>query len=66
MDSGAAENVMPHELFPEMETRERKKGVRFFAAKGGEIGNYGRKVIQFVPTDEEEVATAPVFKGRAR
>ena len=57
---------MPRELFPETETLERKNGVRFFAANGEEIGNYGRKVIQFVPMEEEEAATAQVFKGRAR
>ena len=62
-DSGAAENVMPRELFPEVETLEEKKGVRFFAANGEEIGNYGRKVIQFVPDDME---VAQVFTGQAR
>ena len=56
---------MPHELFPEMEALERRKGVRFFAASGEEVGNYGRKVIQFGPM-EEEAATEQVFKWRAR
>ena len=65
VDSGAAENVMPRDWFPELETLERKKGVRFFAANGEEIGNYGRKVIQFVPVDME-VEAAPVFRRQAR
>ena len=63
VDSGAAENVMPQEWFPEMQTLERKKGVRFFAANGEEIGNYGRKIIQFVP---EDVGAASDFQRQAR
>ena len=53
VDSGAAENVMPQWWFPEVQVLQRKPGVRFFAANGEEIGNYGRKIIQFVPEDVE-------------
>ena len=53
VDSGAAENVMPQWWFPEVQVLQRKLGVRFFAANGENIGNYGRKIIQFVPEDVE-------------
>jgi hypothetical protein len=59
--SGAAENVMPREWFQNIETAPRKKGVRFVAANGEELGNYGQKQVQF-ETMEDEV---PVFSRRA-
>ena len=49
IDSGAAECVMPKEMLPNLETLSPKAGVRFAAANGGEMGNYGRKLITFVP-----------------
>ena len=42
IDSGAAECVMPREMLPSLETLPAKAGVRFAAANGGELGNYGR------------------------
>ncbi len=42
VDSGAAENVMPKSIFPEVR-------VRFAAANGEEMGNYGQKTIFFIP-----------------
>ena len=45
IDSRAAECVMPKHLLPELKTLEKKAGVRFAAANGGEMGNYGRKIV---------------------
>ena len=47
VDSGAAESVMPWDWLQDLPTLPRAEGVRFVAANGGEIGNYGRKVIEF-------------------
>ena len=51
VDSGAAECVMPRDFLPSVETFSAKAGVRFAASNGGEMGNYGRKLITFVPRD---------------
>ena len=51
VDSGAAECVMPKDFLPTLETLPAKAGVRFAAANGGEMGNFGRKLITFVPRD---------------
>ena len=47
-DSGAAENVMPRSIFPEIftEETERSKSVKGFKGPGGEhIKNYGQQVM---------------------
>jgi hypothetical protein len=49
IDSGAAECVMPREFLKELETKPAAPGVRFVAANGEEIGNYGRKEVNFLP-----------------
>ncbi len=51
IDSGAAECVMPRPMLPNLETLAAKPGVRFAAANGAEIGNYGRNIINFLPKD---------------
>ena len=51
IDSGAAESGMPRSMLPEALQLPAKKGVRFAAAIGGELGNYGRKVIYFIPRE---------------
>ena len=51
MDSGAAECVMPRDFLTDVEALSAKPGVRFAAANGGEMGNYGRKLISFAPRD---------------
>ena len=50
IDSGAAECVMPKDFLPTLETLPAKAGVRFAAANGGEMGNFGRQLI-IVPRD---------------
>ena len=48
VDSGAAENVMPRSMFPEIGIRqtERSKSGRGFKGPGGEnIKNYGQQVM---------------------
>ena len=59
IDSGAAECVMPQHMLPKNPTLERKAGVRFAAANGGEMGNYGRTMAEFVPRED------PGFTRRA-
>ena len=49
VDSGAAECVMPRDVLKELVTKPKAEGVKFVAANGEEIGNYGRKVVDFVP-----------------
>ena len=51
VDSGAAENVMPNQMFRNVEMRDKKKGVRFMAANGKEMSNYGQKDLTFVPKE---------------
>ena len=38
-------------FFPNLETPSAKAGVRFAAANGGGMGNFGTKLITFVPRD---------------
>ena len=40
---------MPKEMLPNLEKLTAEVGVRSAAASGGEMGNYGRKLISFVP-----------------
>ena len=65
IDSGAADNVMPRGMLASVVTRAKEEGIKFVAADGAEIGNYGRKDVQFVPVDfwEEEFGTP--FTGQA-
>jgi hypothetical protein len=49
VDSGAAESVMPKGMLPNLETMAAKAGVRFAAANVAELGNYGRKMVSFLP-----------------
>ena len=49
VDSGASECVMPKAWFPEIESMKAKKGVRFAGANGSDLGNFGRKIIEFEP-----------------
>jgi hypothetical protein len=49
VDSGAAECVMPKDWYPDSQQMEEKKGVRFAGAKGQDLGNFGRTLLEFVP-----------------
>ena len=49
VDSGAAECVMPKDWYPESQEMEAKKGVRFAGANGNDLGNFGRKLLEFTP-----------------
>ena len=51
VDSGAAENVMPSNVLNRTEMKGKEPGVRFMAANGKEMGNYGRKQVQFIPRE---------------
>ena len=52
IDSGAEECVMPKGWYDEVELLEKKEGVRFMGADGTDFGNYGRKLMEFVPIEE--------------
>ena len=57
IDSGAADNVMPKEAL-KREKMLGKQAVKFQGANGAELGNYGRKIISFIPAEWG-------FQGRA-
>jgi hypothetical protein len=65
IDSGAADHVMPRSMLESVVTREKEAGIKFVAANGAEIGNYGRKDVQFVPVDFWEEEFGSPFTGRA-
>ena len=65
IDSGAADHVMPRGMLGGVVTREKEAGIKFVAADGAEIGNYGRKDVQFVPADFWEEEFGSPFTGRA-
>ena len=65
VDSGAADNVMPRGMLGSVATWEKEAGIKFVAADGAEIGNYGRKDVQFVPVDFWEEEFGSPFQGRA-
>ena len=58
IDSGAEENVMPKGWYDEIELLEKKAGIKFMGADGTDLGNFGRKLMEFIPADE--------FKGFPR
>ena len=65
IDSGAADHVMPRGMLGSVVTRAKEAGIKFVAADGAEIGNYGRKDVQFVPADFWEEEFGSPFTGRA-
>ncbi len=42
---------MPRSILANLETLAAKAGEGFAVANGAEIGNYGRKMINFLPKD---------------
>ena len=58
IDSGAEENVMPRGWYKDIELIEKKEGLKFMGADGTDLGNYGRKLMEFIPVAE--------FQGFAR
>ena len=65
VDSGAADNVMPKGMLTGIDMREKEKGTKFVAADGGELGNYGRKDVQFCPLEFWEAEFGTPFQGQA-
>ena len=55
--SAAAEYVMPVDWFQDIDTMTAKLGVRFVGANGDDLGNYGRRLVEFEPDE--------VFQRRA-
>ena len=49
IDSGASECVMPKAWLEELPMMKPTPGIRFTCAKGNDLGNYGRKLIEFKP-----------------
>ena len=66
IDSGAADNVMPHDALRGIQMRAEDEGVNFVGADGNEIGNYGRKDVRFIPTEFYEKEFGFPFVGRAQ
>ena len=54
VDSGVEECVMPWEWFSEAEWMPKKDGVKFMGADGSDLGNDGRRLIEFVPVEDFE------------
>jgi hypothetical protein len=54
IDSGAEECVMPRDWFPDAEWMPKKQGIQFMGADGSDIGNFGRRLIEFIPMEEFE------------
>ena len=52
LDSGASECVMPAHMFEQIETLRAKKGVSFVGANGDDLGNYGRRILEFEPASD--------------
>ena len=65
IDSGAADNVMAKSMLTGIKPREKEKGTKFVAADGGELGNYGRKDVRFVPFEFWEEEFGSPFQGQA-
>ena len=65
VDSGAADNVMPSQILNNLELREPEPRVKFVAAGGHLMGNYGRKDVQFLPLAFWEAEYGSPFQGRA-
>ena len=65
VDSGAADNVMPKGMLTGIVMREKERGTKFVAADGGELGNYGRKDVQFCPLEFWEAEFGTPFQGQA-
>jgi hypothetical protein len=47
MDSGAGASCLPKDWLPGAPLKPRKKGVKFLAAEGSDMGYYGRKDVRF-------------------
>ena len=65
IDSGAGESVMPKEMLPNEELVEglaKKSGVRYVAANGSKMDNYGEKRVRF-RQGEDEVLNSIVFQS---
>ena len=49
VDSGASECVMPKRWLEELPKMKATPGIKFTCAKGNDLGNYGRKLVEFKP-----------------
>ena len=52
IDSGAEECVMPKDWYKDVEMSEKKDGIKFMGADGSDLGNFGRKLMEFVPKED--------------
>ena len=57
---------MPHNLFPTLEVMAAKEGIRFSAANGGSMGNYGRQKVTFTPRGEFSAGRPELFPNTYR
>ena len=42
---------MPKDWFVESDWMPRKEGLRFMGADGSDLGNFGRRLIEFIPVE---------------
>ena len=54
VDSGAAECVMPVDWLLGVEVAPKKPNLRFTGADGSDLGNFGRKLVEFVPCEKQQ------------
>ena len=57
---------MPRGMLGSVVTREKEAGIKFVAADGAEIGNDGRKVMQFAPVDFWEKNSVHLLRGEPK
>ena len=65
IDSGAADNVMPHTGLDEVPMQAKDENVNFSSANGLPMANYGKKDVQFVPADFWESEYGYPFQGQS-
>ena len=57
LDSGAGASCLPKTWVPDIPLKPKKKGVRFVAAEGSDMGYYGRKDVRFKALRSEDGKT---------
>ena len=57
LDSGAGASCLPKTWMPDVPLKPKKKGVRFVAAEGSDMGYYGRKDVRFKALRSEDGKT---------
>ena len=64
IDSGAADHVMPRDMFESIEMKPKSPTTSFVTAGGKPLDYYGRKEITFVPVEFWDEASVAPFQRR--